>query len=60
MKNLVYIVLVVLFSSTVFSCAGAKESNLKKNEEITFSLKENKEKVKQQIVRKPRTIIAAP
>lgn len=60
MKNLVYIVLVVLFSSTVFSCSVVKETKLKQNEEVTFTLKENKEIVKQQILKKPRTIIATP
>lgn len=60
MKNLVYIVLVVLFSSTVFSCGVAKETKLKQNDEVTFTLKENKEIVKQQILKKPRTIIATP
>ncbi len=60
MKSLVYIVLIVLFSSTVFSCGVAKEANLKQSEEVTFTLKENKEIVKQEIVKKPRTIIAAP
>lgn len=60
MKNLVYIVLVVLFSSTLFSCSVAKETKLKQNEEVTFTLKENKEIVKQQILKKPRTIIATP
>ena len=60
MKNLVYIVLVVLLSSTLFSCGVAKETYLKQSEKVTFTLKENKEIVKQEIVRKPRTIIAAP
>lgn len=60
MRNLVYIVLVVLFSSTVFSCGVAKETKLEDPKKVTFTLKENKEIVKQQIVKKPRTIIAAP
>ena len=60
MKNLIYIVLVVFSSFIVISCGVLKETKLKQNEEVTFTLKENKEIVKQEIVKKPRTIIAAP
>ncbi len=61
MKKVVYIVLVLLFfSTTLFSCGVSKEYNLNETKEVTFTLKEKKEIVKQQIVKKQRTIIATP
>lgn len=60
MKKVVYIILTLLFSTTLFSCAVTKEYNLNETKEVTFTLKEKKEIVKQQIVKKQRTIIATP
>ncbi|MCR9181395.1 MAG: hypothetical protein NXH73_00565 [Flavobacteriaceae bacterium] len=60
MKKVVYIVLTILFSTALFSCGVTKEYSLNETKEVTFTLKEKKEIVKQQIVKKQRTIIAAP
>ncbi|MEX0995747.1 MAG: hypothetical protein WDZ45_01710 [Flavobacteriaceae bacterium] len=60
MKKVIYIVLTILFSTSLFSCGVTKEYNLNETKEVTFTLKAKKEIVKQQIVKKQRTIIAAP
>jgi hypothetical protein len=60
MKKVAYIVLVVLFSTTLFSCGVTKENNLKQKEEVTFTLKEKQEVMHRKIAQPQRTIIAAP
>ncbi|GGE01645.1 hypothetical protein [Planktosalinus lacus] len=60
MKRLGYIIAVVLFTSSLVSCGVTKNHKLDKGDEITLSLKEKKEIVKQQIVNKQRTMIATP
>lgn len=60
MKNLVYIVLVVLFSTTLFSCGVSKGNNLIQKQEVAFTVKEKQEVMHRKIVHSQRTIIAAP
>jgi len=60
MKKLVYIVFTILFCTSLFSCGVSKDYQENEAKEVTFTLKEKKEIVKQQIVKKPRTIIATP
>tara|TARA_R110000850_G_scaffold203228_1_gene329577 strand:+ start:194545 stop:194730 length:186 start_codon:yes stop_codon:yes gene_type:complete len=61
MKKTIYILLIAMFSVSLFSCGTSKSFQLEKNEEVTFSLKAKKDLVKQRISQAgKKTILATP
>lgn len=60
MKRVLYILTLVFITTSLFSCGITKDRLQNKEEAIGLSLKEKKEIVKQQIVKKQRTMIATP
>lgn len=60
MKRFTYILALVFLTTSLFSCGVTKDQLQNKEEAISLSLKEKKEIVKQQIVKKQRTMIATP
>lgn len=61
MKKTVYILLVAMFSVSLFSCGTSQSLQLEKNEEVSFSLKAKKDLVMQRISQGgKKTILATP
>lgn len=60
MKKVVVLILGVILTTSLFSCGVNKNIDLKKDEEVSFQIREKQEIIQRRIVQPQRTIIAAP